>query len=95
MDKITGLQTHGNTLMETAMTHRVLVAGLVHETHTFLAQSTDLTGFEALVWVRGQQMLDRCRGDASPMGGALEVADASGWQVIPSRYGAAMPSGTI
>ncbi len=29
------------------------------------------------------------------MGGALEVADASGWQVIPSRYGAAMPSGTI
>ena len=40
-------------------------------------------------------MLDRCRGDASPMGGALEVADASGWQVIPSRYGAAMPSGTI
>lgn len=33
------------------MTHRVLVAGLVHETHTFLAQSTDLTGFEALVWV--------------------------------------------
>ncbi|SVB88734.1 uncharacterized protein METZ01_LOCUS241588 [marine metagenome] len=77
------------------MTHRVLVAGLVHETHTFLAQSTDLTGFEALVWVRGQQMLDRCRGDASPMGGALEVADASGWQVIPSRYGAAIPSGTI
>ena len=95
MEKITGLQTHGNTLMETAMTHRVLVAGLVHETHTFLAQSTDLTGFEALVWVRGQQMLDRCRGDASPMGGALEVADASGWQVIPSRYGAAMPFGTI
>ena len=77
------------------MTHRVFIAGLVHETHTFLAHRTDLSGFEALVWVRGQQLLDRCNGDASPMGGALEVAAANHWQVIASRYGAAMPSGTI
>ncbi|MDP7447420.1 MAG: M81 family metallopeptidase, partial [Candidatus Latescibacteria bacterium] len=69
--------------------------GLVHETHTFLAEQTHLAGFEAMVWVRGQEMLDRCRGDASPMGGGLEVADASGWHVLPSRYGAAMPSGTV
>ena len=77
------------------MSYRVFVAGLVHETHTFLAEQTHLAGFEAMVWVRGQEMLDRCRGDASPMGGGLEVADASGWHVLPSRYGAAMPSGTV
>lgn len=77
------------------MTHRVLIAGLVHETHTFLAETTGLPGFEAMLWLRGQQMLDRCRGDASPMGGALEVGDGAGWQIVPSRYGAAMPSGTV
>lgn len=77
------------------MTHRVFVAGLVHETHTFLAESTGLQGFADVIWVRGQELLSRCRGDASPMGGALEVAEARGWQVLPSRYGAAMPSGTV
>jgi microcystin degradation protein MlrC len=74
---------------------RVLLAGLVHETHTFLTDSTALTRFVELVWLRGQEMLDHCRGDLSPMGGAIEVADACLWQLYPSRYGAAMPSGTV
>ncbi len=74
---------------------KVLVAGLVHETHTFLAESTPLARFVEMVWLHGQAMLQHCRGDLSPMGGALQVADASGWQLYPSRYGAAMPSGTV
>lgn len=77
------------------MTHRVFVAGLVHETHTFLGRRTGLAEFEAMIWVHGQGLLEKCRGDASPMGGALQVADAHNWQLLPSRYGAAMPSGTI
>jgi len=77
------------------VTHRVLIAGLVHETHTFLAETTGLTGFEAILWERGQDMLQRCSGDASPMGGGLDVAVANLWDIIPSRYGAAMPSGTV
>jgi microcystin degradation protein MlrC len=77
------------------VTHRVLIAGLVHETHTFLAETTGLPAFEATLWVRGQDMLQKCGGDASPMGGALDVAEANDWDVIPSRYGAAMPSGTV
>lgn len=48
-----------------------------------------------MVWVRGQDLLTRCRGDASPMGGALEVAEARAWHILPSRYGAAMPSGPV
>ena len=73
----------------------VFVAGLVHETHTFLSERTGLDAFEHTLWLRGEAMLARCDGDASPMGGALEVATARGWQVYPSRYGAAMPSGTV
>ena len=73
----------------------VLVAGLVHETHTFLADATDIERFREMVWRRGSEMLDYCRGDLSPMGGALEVADAARWKIYPSRYGAAMPSGMV
>jgi microcystin degradation protein MlrC len=74
---------------------RVLVAGLVHETHTFLAQGTGLEQFAQVLWLHGEELLAHCRGDLSPMGGALEVADECGWHLYPSRYGAAMPSGTV
>ena len=73
----------------------VLIAGLVHETHTFLADATGIERFREMVWRRGIEMLNYCRGDLSPMGGALEVADAARWKIYPSRYGAAMPSGTV
>ena len=74
---------------------RVLIGGLVHETHTFLAETTDLQAFSRLIWVQGSGLLDRCQGDVSPMGGALEVAQQRSWRVYPSVYGAAMPSGTV
>ncbi|MEC8931539.1 MAG: M81 family metallopeptidase [Candidatus Latescibacterota bacterium] len=73
----------------------VFVAGLVHETHTVLGERTGLDAFEHTLWLRGEAMLARCDGDASPMGGALEVPTARGWQVYSSRYGTAMPSGTV
>ena len=74
---------------------RVFIAGLVHETHTFLTERTGLAAFEQTLWVQGAELLSRCAGDASPMGGALEVAEARHWRILPSCYGAAMPSGTV
>ena len=74
---------------------RVLIAGLMHETHTFLNDPTSLERFEELLWVHGEDLLQRCSGDASPMGGALETAEQKGWKVYPSLFGAAMPSGTV
>jgi microcystin degradation protein MlrC len=74
---------------------RVLVGGLVHETHTFLSEPTRLEDFARMIWVRGAGLLDRCQGDVSPMGGALEVAQRRGWKLCPSVYGAAMPSGAV
>lgn len=74
---------------------RVFIAGLVHETHTFLNERTGTGAFEQTLWVRREELLGRCSGDASPMGGALEVAESRGWHVLPSSYAAAMPSGTV
>ena len=70
---------------------RVLIAGLFHETHTFVDDSTPLTAFEFRF---GKDLL-ACAGDASPLGGALEVARELGWQVEPLLDARAIPSGTV
>lgn len=70
---------------------RVLIAGLFHETHTFLEGATSLADFQCL---RGQQLLD-CEGDSSPLGGALECASRFGWEVVPGIDYRAQPSATV
>ena len=71
--------------------HRVFVAGLFHETHSFL---NDTTGAKDFVTLRGDAFL-ATRGDASPLGGVLEYAERCGWQVLPGIWGMAVPGGVI
>ena len=73
------------------MAKRVLLGGLFHETHTFLDGTTSLDAFSIR---RGDDLL-AARGDGSPLSGVLEVADASGWQVIPTIDMRATPSATV
>lgn len=70
---------------------RVLIAGLFHETHTFLEETT---GLEAFRRVRDAEML-ACEGDSSPLGGVLERARQFGWEVIPTVDYRAQPSATV
>ncbi|MBG88226.1 MAG: microcystin degradation protein MlrC [Verrucomicrobiales bacterium] len=70
---------------------KVLLAGLFHETHTFLDETTGMDGFEIL---RDEELL-RCAGDSSPMGGALEFASSKGWEIHPMIDFRAVPSGTV
>jgi microcystin degradation protein MlrC len=73
------------------MRPRILIAGLFHETHTFVEGETCLADFATL---RGNEMLD-CRGDASPLGGVLETADRLDWEVIPAVDMRASPGGMV
>ena len=73
------------------MSHTVLIAGIFHETHSFVDDTTPLEGFQIRL---GDELLD-CTGDASPLGGALEYADSQGWQIIPTIDIRATPSGTV
>jgi microcystin degradation protein MlrC len=73
------------------MSKRVLIAGLFHETHTFLEGTTGLRDFQVL---RGEELL-RCAGDSSPLGGALESARAFGWEVLPTVDFRAQPSAIV
>lgn len=69
---------------------RILLAGLFHETHTFV---DEITGLGDYTINRGPQILAR-RGDGSTLDGFLEVADREGWQVVPISDFSALPSGT-
>lgn len=62
------------------MAYRVLIAGLFHETHTFLEGLTPLADWEIR---RGNELLE-AEGDGSPLGGVLKVAREEGWQVLPT-----------
>ena len=78
--------------METGVsTKRVLIAGLFHETHTFLHGTTGLRDFTVM---RGEEML-RCAGDSSPLGGVLECAREFGWEIVPTVDFRATPSAIV
>jgi len=70
---------------------RVLIAGLFHETHTFLEGTTTLPSFQR---VGGEQLL-ACEGDSAPLGGALECARRFGWEVVPGIDYRAQPGATV
>jgi len=69
----------------------VLIAGLFHETHTFLEGTTGLRDFHI---TRGDEML-AAKGDSSPLGGVLELAEEYGWEVLPTIDYRAQPSATV
>jgi microcystin degradation protein MlrC len=70
---------------------RVLIAGLFHETHSFVLPTTTCADFESRV---GAELLV-CAGDASPLGGVLQEAAALGWDIIPAVDMRATPSGVV
>jgi len=73
------------------MKPRVLHAGLYHETHTFLTETTAWKDFEVTL---GKAIFAK-EGDQSPTDGFLEVARSAGWEVAPTIDARALPSGTV
>lgn len=73
------------------MNRRVLLAGLFHETHTFLEGSTGQGDFQVRT---GSELLE-AEGDGSPLAGVLEVARQCGWRILPTVDYRAQPSDTV
>ncbi len=73
------------------MPSRVLLAGLFHETHTFLDGTTPLADFAVR---RGPELLLE-EDDGSPLAGVMNVARECGWQVLPAIDLRATPSATV
>jgi microcystin degradation protein MlrC len=70
---------------------RVVLAGIFHETHSFVSEVTGLGDFRI---ERGDEILGR-RGDASQIDGFIEIADRLGWEIVPAANYSAMPSGVV
>ncbi len=73
------------------MSHHVLLAGLFHETHTFLDHTTPPGDWT----IRRNEQLFEARDDASPLAGVLSVADERHWQLTPTIDMRATPSGSV
>lgn len=70
---------------------RVLVAGLYHETNTFLPGTTSLAEFTETPSSRLLELQD----EPSPMGGVLTAARELGWEIVPGIDLRAMPSAMV
>ncbi len=70
---------------------RILLAGLFHETHTFV---DDRTGVAAFAVLRGAELL-HVKGDGSPLGAVVARAVQLGWEVVPTVDMRAQPSGLV
>lgn len=70
---------------------RILIAGLFHETHTFLDEVTRWYDFNVL---EGDDIL-LLKGQASPMGAMLATAHELDWQILPTIFASATPSGIV
>ncbi|SFZ86501.1 Microcystin degradation protein MlrC, contains DUF1485 domain [Devosia enhydra] len=70
---------------------RIVLAGIFHETHSFVSEITSFADFEIK---RGDELLAR-RGDGSMVDGFLEIAEREAWQVLPAAEYNATPSGVI
>lgn len=73
------------------MTKRVLLAGIFHETHTFLEGTTPVADFSVR---RGEELL-LADDDGSPLAGVMQVARECGWEVLPTIDLRATPSAIV
>lgn len=77
--------------METVKAKRIFVAGLFHETNTFVEQ---LTGLDQFRITRDAAVL-AALGDDSPLDGLLQAAADFGWEIVPGVVYQACPSGPL
>ncbi|MFB6155337.1 MAG: M81 family metallopeptidase [Haloferacaceae archaeon] len=73
----------------------VLVGQFSHETNTFAPTPTDVAAFRARQEYAGDEVIDRLRGTNTTVGGAVDVADAEGLDLVPTVAASATPGGPV
>lgn len=71
---------------------RVAIGGVWHETNTFAAAVTPLADFEIH---QSDGLLDAFRGTRTPLGGFIDGAREHGFEIVPTLFASATPSGTV
>lgn len=74
---------------------RIAVGGIVHETHSFSDIPTTLADFKQKSLYTGEAIIDEMTGTRSGIGGMIEGASHYDWELLPTLYATAMPSGIV
>jgi microcystin degradation protein MlrC len=77
------------------MPWRIAVGGIWHETNTFAAGLTGPDAFRAYQYALGDEVLSRYAGTNTELGGMITAAKELGFELVPTIYAGAVPSGTI
>ena len=72
---------------------RVVTGGIAHETSTFTTVKTDWQSYKERFYLRGEEILNTFRGTNTPIGGFIDGADVHGFELIPTVFAEAHPSG--
>ena len=78
---------------------RVALAGFLHETNTFAPTQANLDAFRFgagyIPMTRGPEMVQAVRGVNLGISGAVSVAQARGWDMVPVLWAGAIPSAHV
>ncbi len=74
---------------------RIVIGGILHETHTFMERRTTLADFAAQSLHFGEDLVSAMRNSRTGIGGVIDRAIEFNWQLLPTLYAAAMPAGLV
>src|SRR5882724_34550 len=74
---------------------RVGIAGLLHESNTFLPRPTVYEDFASTSLSKGGELIERWQGAQHELGGFLQGAREYGFTPAPALAGFAVPSGAL
>lgn len=77
------------------MKKRVGVAGIHHESNTFIGEPTTLEQFRKGHWLTGEDIRKEYRDAWHELGGMFEVMEEEGIEVVPLLFAAATPGGAV
>jgi microcystin degradation protein MlrC len=74
---------------------RIVTGTISHETNVLSNIETDLEQFRKRRLLYGKEVFDFFRGTKTPVGGLLDGCERHGFELIPTVFASATPSGTI
>ena len=77
------------------MAFRVAIAGIYHESNTFIGSATTLLHFKAGHWLKGNDIRKEYERSHHEIGGVFEIMDKEGIELIPVTFAEATPGGII
>jgi len=78
------------------MKKKILIVQFTHETNSFCPQKADMQAYKNMIFLMGNDMFDKQRGQRSGVGGFLDVLEKYGeFELVPSVALSASPSGPV